>query len=197
MQRTLLKEINILEDKQTVRKMLSASLILFVVFAVLIPLLAYIFYQVALKTGDERVIDFPLIFVTLAVYLLSLPAHELIHALFFKLFSPGGKITLGYKNGMLYAGSLGNVYTRRQYLVIALAPFVVLTLVYVVIALAFKAPLTAYLCFALHTSGCVGDFYYAKEILADKRITHCEDTNQGVNFYTDKPAAPSTNSIDL
>lgn len=35
----------------------------------------------------------------------------------------------------------------------------------------------------LHLSGCVGDWYYVRTILRDRRIVACEDTSFGVRFF--------------
>ena len=62
--------------------------------------------------------------------LLPLPVHELVHGVLFKLFAPAGShVTFGanWRAGMIYACAEGVVYTRRQYLVIALAPAIAVT----------------------------------------------------------------------
>ncbi len=54
----------------------------------------------------------------------SLGAHELVHAFFFKQYAPPGtRVSFGSNAGMgmLYASAEGVLYTRGQYLVIALA----------------------------------------------------------------------------
>lgn len=184
MQLELVREINLFEEKETMRALVRASLMLALVFLVLVPLLALVFYQIALKSGNEKIIDFPLVFITVLIVLISLPVHELVHGLFFKLFAPRGtKIEYGYKNGTIYATAPGVRFSRTRFIIIVLAPFVVLTLVYIAIGLTWNIPLTAYLCFATHTTGCVGDFFYVREIMADRRISVCEDTDTGVRFY--------------
>ena len=44
-------------------------------------------------------------------------------------------------------------------------------------------PLLCYLAAGLHLSGCVGDWYYVRTILRDRRIVACEDTSFGVRFF--------------
>ena len=43
--------------------------------------------------------------------------------------------------------------------------------------------LLCYLAAGLHLSGCVGDWYYVRTILRDRRIVACEDTSFGVRFF--------------
>lgn len=118
----------------------------------------------------------------------SFAVHELVHGLLFKLFAPPGtRVTFGanWKMGMLYACAEGIVYTRRRYLVIALAPTVVVTALLVVLGLAGSRPLACYIVALVHLSGCTGDWEYVRAIVGDPRITHCEDTAWGVRFFGD------------
>ena len=121
-----------------------------------------------------------------AVSAASFAVHELVHAVFFKLFAPAGaRVTFGanLETCMIYACAEGVVYSRRRYMVICLAPTVVVTAAF---ALGFALsgyPLLCYLAAGLHLSGCVGDWYYVRTILRDRRIVACEDTSFGVRFF--------------
>lgn len=131
----------------------------------------------------------------LAAVMVSLAAHELVHGVFFKLFAPAGaRVTFGanWKRGMLYACAEGVVYTRRQYLVIALAPSVVVTAAVVVAGVACACPVAGVLAATVHLSGCTGDWAYVRAICADPLITHCEDTSYGVCFFGPNDAAEPT-----
>jgi hypothetical protein len=109
-----------------------------------------------------------------------------VHAVFFKLFAPAGaRVTFGanLETCMIYACAEGVVYSRRQYIVICLAPTVALTVAFA-LGFAFSGyPLLCYLAAGLHLSGCVGDWYYVRTILRDRRIVACEDTSFGVRFF--------------
>lgn len=121
-----------------------------------------------------------------AVSAASFAVHELVHAVFFKLLAPAGAhVTFGAnrETAMIYACAEGVVYSRRRYMAICLAPTVVLTVTF---ALGFALsgyPLLCYLAAGLHLSGCVGDWYYVRTILRDRRIVACEDTSFGVRFF--------------
>lgn len=121
----------------------------------------------------------------------SLAVHELVHAAFFRLFAPAGtRVTFGanWKAGMLYACAEGIVYTRRQYLVIALSPTVAVTALLLALGAASGWPLLGFGLAVLHLSGCTGDMLYAAAIWGDARITHCEDTSWGVRFFGEDDA---------
>lgn len=123
------------------------------------------------------------------VSLAALVVHELVHGFFFRQFAPAGsRVTFGanLKLGMLYASAEGILYTRQQYVVIALAPSVVVTALLLAIGIGLKWPLWTIAVVTLHLSGCSGDWGYVRAILRDRTITHCEDTSWGVEFYGDE-----------
>lgn len=180
----LIAEIDLVEDTYLMRGIARTSLFALTIFLIAAPFLALAFYAIALPYGEERLIDFPLIFVSLVVVLLSIPFHELIHGAAFKLMNPKARVRFGYAEvGIVFASATGVFFSRKHYLIICMMPFMVLSLIYLAIGLIFKAPLTAYICFAMHTAGCVGDFYYVKRILENPRIKFCQDTKSGVRFY--------------
>lgn len=111
--------------------------------------------------------------------------HEGVHAVFFKLFAPAGaRVTFGanWQMAMIYACAEGIVYTRRQYLVVTVAPTVLVTALLAAVGVAGGHSLACYLIAVLHLTGCTGDWAYCVRILRDRRITHCEDTSWGVRF---------------
>ena len=132
----------------------------------------------------------PLWWVSIAlVTVVSFVVHELVHGFFFRQFAPpGARVTFGanLKMGMLYASAEGIVYTRQQYLVIAVAPSIAVTLLLVAVGIGLKWPLWTIVVATAHLSGCTGDWGYMRAILRDPSITHCEDTSWGVEFYGDE-----------
>lgn len=121
-----------------------------------------------------------------AISMASFAVHELVHGVFFKLLAPAGaKVTFGAnrETTMIYACAEGVVYSRRRYMAVCLAPTVVVTTAFT-LGFAFSGyPLLCYLAAGLHLSGCVGDWYYVRTILRDRRIVACEDTSFGVRFF--------------
>lgn len=118
--------------------------------------------------------------------LASLVLHEAVHAVFFKVFAPhGAHVTFGvnWKLGMLYACAEGIVYPRRRYIVIALAPSIVVTAVALAAGWISGDPLGGFAVAVTHLAGCTGDWGYLSAIRANPRIAFCEDTSWGVAFY--------------
>ncbi|WP_239256242.1 DUF3267 domain-containing protein [Listeria ilorinensis] len=109
--------------------------------------------------------------------------HEVVHGLFFKLFSPRAKIQFGYTKGMLYAGAPGTRYTRFPFFIIAIMPFIVVSLLlwcFFQLGMNYWAVLFIFAC---HTSGCIGDFYYVYLLMKAPKGTKIEDTNYGIALY--------------
>lgn len=121
----------------------------------------------------------------------SLGAHELVHAFFFKQYAPPGtRVSFGSNAGMgmLYASAEGVLYTRGQYLVIALAPSIVVSLLIIALGMGLRWPLWTFIVATAHLVGCTGDWGCVRAIVADPAIAWCEDTSYGVAFFgEDRP----------
>ena len=121
-----------------------------------------------------------------AASMVALLAHELVHALFFKLLAPSGaRVTFGanWSAGMLFACAEGIVYARRRYLTIVIAPTVVVTALVLIIGVAFGTPVLGCAVAAIHLCGCAGDWYYVRTICRNPAIAYCEDTTWGVRLF--------------
>jgi hypothetical protein len=85
-------------------------------------------------------------------------AHELVHGAFFWLFS-GERPRFAFKGAYAYAAVPGWYFPKRQYLMVGIAPLVLLTLVGL-LWMAVSAPKWIFMLvivFAVHTAGCIGD----------------------------------------
>jgi hypothetical protein len=119
------------------------------------------------------------IVVSVIGYLLILPLHEGIHGLTFAFW--GGRPHFGAKLPLaLYCGARDQLFRRDQYLVVGLAPLVVLTLVGIVL-IAWVPGIAAYLWFALagNVSGAAGDVMAARRLQRLPKDSVVEDTETG------------------
>ncbi|WP_413517276.1 DUF3267 domain-containing protein [Carnobacterium maltaromaticum] len=190
----LYKKVNLIENRPLLQLLSRLSLTIFLLL-LLVPV-GYIyiamndsvlknelsFFDFNAKTNLVRITLFlseKLIGIIL-LFFISLVLHEAIHGLFFKVFG-AKKVTFGFKRGMAYAEASGSCFRAWQFKVIALSPFVGLSLLYLI--LAQYIPISAFLLFALHTSGCVGDFYFIYLLIKFKEIDWIEDTETGINLY--------------
>lgn len=176
----LIKSVNLLEDQKLTKKLGNWSLLLMLVCAVL-------FCGVSFLLNNGRFsfeVTIPAMILSLILFVLLLVLHEAIHGLFFKSFNPTGKIKFGFKNGMAYAASPGSRYSRRQFSIICLAPFVAISLL---LSLAYGLgllPAFTFLMVAmLHGSCCIGDFYWVYLVAHAAPETLIEDTAVGIDFY--------------
>lgn len=116
-------------------------------------------------------------------YLLILPIHELVHAAAFALW--GGKPYFGTKLPYaLYCGAKNQLFHRNQYLVIGLAPLVVITLAGIIFTLISPA-LASYTLFATigNVSGAAGDVWVVRKLIQRPRSILVEDTESGYRAW--------------
>ncbi len=126
---------------------------------------------------------FPGFVVSLALLVASFAVHELVHGLFFKIF--GGRachVSFGAKAGMLYTRSDGCQLPKGQFIVVLMAPTIVVSALFAWAgaALMMEADLAA--CAILHLSGCVGDWEMVRAIVSTPGVTMVEDTECGVRL---------------
>lgn len=176
----LYKELNILEDKRLFYSINLLSLILLFGCGLLI-IGGYLVFGQNLSIN---VSIFTLLWM-MVIFLLSLPVHEWFHGIFFKLFSEEKHVTYGFMKGMLYASNPGVIYTKKQFFIIAFAPFVLNSCLFYALSFIGMDAGVLWVVFILHTSGCAGDFWYVYELIKKPAITHCEDTPQGIKLFTE------------
>lgn len=115
--------------------------------------------------------------------LLILPIHELIHGLVFLVW--GGRPYFGAKLPLaLYCGAKEQLFRRNQYLVVGLAPLVVLSLLAIILTL-FAPVLASYTLFASlsNVSGAAGDVWVAYRLAHQPAHVLVEDTNVGYRVW--------------
>ncbi|RRD32589.1 DUF3267 domain-containing protein [Streptococcus minor] len=178
-------EINILENKKLIWRLNLGAFILLILF---VPLFTFMTNLVLAGQLTSATIELQWILYFPLFYILLLFIHEGIHGFFFKRFSPENPVKYGFKweAMMAYATSPGSLYHRKQFIVIGLAPFVLISL-----ALTFglmigwiSAPFYILLA-STHAASCVGDFYYAYLLLVKfaKVDIRVEDTETGILIY--------------
>jgi hypothetical protein len=116
-------------------------------------------------------------------YIVVLPLHELIHGLAFLFW--GGKPYFGAKLPLaLYCGAKDQLFWRNHYLVVGLAPLVVITLAGLLLTL-FAPVLASYLLFATvgNVAGAAGDVMVAVRLWRQERRLLVEDTEAGYRAW--------------
>ena len=181
----LLQEINLMDDKKLIVWLNIATLPLLALFGLLFTMIPLWFGQ----SSEEGSVIVEL-FVVAIGYLLAIVVHELIHGLFFKLFNPDGNVKFGFKNGLAYATSPGSFYTKGQFSVILLSPFILISLTLNLFYLtSLLGPVSFVILSAAHAASCVGDFYFMYLIARTPAGTYIEDTEKGLSFYAKEETA--------
>jgi hypothetical protein len=111
--------------------------------------------------------------------------HEGVHGIAMLAFGAKpefGVLKIGRMIGGLYTTAPGHRFGRRQYLILGLAPLVILAPLGV---LACLLPFGAYLAapFAIHFAGCIGDVTIAWHVLKGPPDVVCEDLRDGMRFW--------------
>jgi hypothetical protein len=173
-------------DMEQMLPMARLSLLLLVLsglFFVALNLVVYIW-----QTGHHSAsLSWGLVLLWLAInlvaYVVVLPLHELIHALAFWFW--GGRPYFGTKLPMaLYCSAKDQVFPRNYYLVVGLAPLVVITLAGCIFTL-LAPTLAPYALFALvgNASGAAGDLWVSRHLRQLPATVLIEDLETGYRAW--------------
>jgi hypothetical protein len=114
----------------------------------------------------------------------ALPVHELVHAAFFlALGGPGTRVRFGARQGMLYAEAPGLVLPAARFVVVLLAPMLLVSAAILALGIwALGMPVAALVAFATHLSGCAGDVVFAC-LVRELRATSVADSPHGIVLF--------------
>lgn len=181
----LVDEMALLEPKQML-PLTIFSLMLFVVggvFFIGLNLFAYTWRtgSYGFTAGGGQVLLWLLI--NIVGYIIILPIHELLHGAAFAFW--GGKPYYGTKLPIaLYCSAKNQIFARNYYLVVGLAPFVVITLAGIIFTL--LAPILAsYTLLATvgNVSGAAGDLWVVWRLRSASPSAFVEDLEAGYRVW--------------
>ena len=180
-----LDELELLGPEQ-MRPMVMLSLMMLVVggiFFIVLNIAAY-FAQTHLLIGQVGGWGVLLwVVLNIIAYLVVLPIHEGIHGLAFAFW--GGRPYYGASLPFaLYCGAKNQLFRRNQYLVVGLAPLVIITLAGIVFIVLYPA-LAAYTLLGTvgNFSGAAGDVWTVLRILRQSADVLVEDTETGYRVW--------------
>lgn len=111
--------------------------------------------------------------------------HELIHGLFIHIFS---KKRASYKMSFFYAsaGAADRYFDKIEYIIIALAPVVILSIIYLSLIniLSIEYYNALLLIFAISFGSAIGDFYISSLTLFQPKDIIVNDEGEKMHFYT-------------
>lgn len=160
------------------------GVILFVIFGM-------IFSSLAIRLGkmpSEGNFRLGLLEMGLAIagIVLTLILHELTHGLVMQMFGAKPKYGIIWKGLMLYATSPGYAYHRNNYVVIALAPFVFISVLVILGILVLQGTAWVVLlaiCGVVNASGAVGDMWITMIVLRYESIAYVMDERDGIRVF--------------
>jgi len=178
-------EVALLEQEQ-LQPLAVLSLRLLLIGALCFGALNYAVYAWREHTFDLH-LTFPGVLLWLAInivaYFPMLLLHELLHGAAFLLW--GGKPYLGVKwPYALYCGAKNQLFRRDQYLVVGLAPLVVITLAGVIFTL--LSPVLASYTLSVtagNISGAAGDVWSARRLMHLPATALVQDTESGYRAW--------------
>jgi len=130
-------------------------------------------------------LPFPLILGSVAAFLLVMLTHELVHGLFYWRFA-GQRPSFGIKGPYVYVAAPPDVYfPRNQYLIVGVAPFLLLTpLGWLLITIAPLVALPTLIFFvAFNAAGAAGDLLMSAYLLSYSSDTLMQDRGTSVIVY--------------
>jgi hypothetical protein len=126
--------------------------------------------------------------VLLVSIIFTLFLHEAVHAVLMKIF--GATPIFGFIFPIaIYTTSPGFAYKRNDYLLIALAPLLVISMLYFLLTLIFSGSSLIFIfliCAAINASGAVGDLWISKIVLGYSKKAYILDEKDGVRVFLAK-----------
>ena len=111
--------------------------------------------------------------------------HELVHGIAFAIFggSPRYGLKVKYLLPLAYATSPGDIFRRNAFIVIILAPLLVIDAVSLLMLTIFpQAPWLIWV-IAFNTGGAIGDIWIAVQLLRCPRSIEVEDREESIAIY--------------
>jgi hypothetical protein len=163
------------------------GVILFVIFGMIFSSLAISVGRMPLEGNFRLGLGEMVLAVTGIVVTLVL--HELTHGLTMQMFGANPKYGIIWKGLMLYATSPGYAYLRNNYVVIALAPFVFISVLivlgmWILQGTAWVALLG--ICGIVNASGAVGDMWITLIVLRYAATAYVMDERDGIRVFLPK-----------
>ncbi|MEZ4732767.1 MAG: DUF3267 domain-containing protein [Caldilineaceae bacterium] len=181
--------INLAENKRLAFSLSIVGFLLFFFFALLFTVLAAVLrYNVA---GDELELRITgsnigeTLVVVACLVALTVIIHELIHALFFRIFT-GEWARFNVKGLYAYAAAPDWYLPRNLHVAIALAPLVLISVVGMVLILLVPLALLwgVLLCLVVNAAGAIGDIAIAGWLLTKPSNAYVNDYGDGFAVYT-------------
>jgi hypothetical protein len=125
----------------------------------------------------------------IVLFVLMLALHEALHGLTFRLFGARPRYGLNLRKSVAFASAADDYVARDAYIVVALVPLVVITLLALVLMLAAGGTTRDVIGFvaALNVGGSVGDLWFVTVCRRYPRNLLVRDFGEGAALYAPPP----------
>jgi hypothetical protein len=129
--------------------------------------------------------DIPWGLALVAAIFLVLPVHELIHAAFILGYGHRPRLGFNFEKGILYATADQALFTRNQYITVALAPLLVISAAgaFSLLVLSSGWWWLVGLSVAINAGGAIGDLWVAAHVRRAPPDALIRDTGDGYVLY--------------
>lgn len=182
---TLAWAVNMKTDKRLHWLLQFAGMIWFIIAGLILwTIVSLVRPDFVLELSVDLIDAFLVLGAALLIIFITTILHELVHGFFFWLFTKE-RPQFGIGPGYAYAAAPDWYFPKGQYLIIGLAPLVVLTVLgLIAIALAPTAWLgTIFLAIVFNAGGAVGDLYICIRIGVEAQKVQIKDTGDGFEVY--------------
>ena len=163
---------------------IAVIVFLFLFGAVFMVMRPEAFGEITIST--DTFLDTILFIIVMAAAIFTvLVLHELIHGLFFWVFSRQKPI-FGFKGLYAYATLPGWYFPRNQFLVITIAPLILISILGVLLVpvMPFNSLWIIFLALIVNASGATGDIIVTFRLLFKPKTTLTQDFAETITFYT-------------
>lgn len=140
--------------------------------------------------GVLLLLVFGVIFFNIVAILLTFVLHEATHGLVMRALGARPQYGVIWKRAMLYATSPGFSYRRNSYIVITLAPLVVLSALTVLGIWPMQGTLwvaVLAVCGAFNAAGAIGDVWISTIVLRYAPVARIVDERDGIRVFLPHP----------
>ena len=185
-----IRNIRLTED----RLIIWLNILALVPLVIMLILMALWWVVVSWGRTPSVGIEVPWWLALIVILLVVLPLHEFLHGLTIMAF--GQRVRYGAKlsKGVLYATSENALFRRNEYLAIALAPLVVITLLVMILMVIAPQGFAYYLGIAavLNAGGAIGDLWSVGVLLHYPEGVLVRDEADGFRIYASSFARGSS-----
>lgn len=128
--------------------------------------------------------------IAIAAVVLTIVLHELVHGITMQMFGAQPHYGVLWKQAAFYATAPGYAFRRNDYIQIALAPFIVLSVLAILGMWLFNGTfwVTIFaLCGIVNASGAVGDLWLTAITLRYAATAYVMDEKDGIRVFLRKP----------